>query len=296
MSVITSAQDRVASLREAYAAEGQPLDGLTDLEVLNLDYELREREARAAHDRYMGLLTGLRKHDDAVRAAERRDALYRAEAFAVQAVASKWGYLTRIFQAVDVLPDRATAERVALLKGIVSDARHMLSLAKDVPTQVYRLDDHAGLVTQARHVVGVLRDRDGISADDVLRLVGEALQPDGNIRDLFDVADTGTRRTSPVTVPPFVTADSRWREYAGVHAFEPEPSGARVVAYALGDEWHLDLYSPIGRLLAYGAAPAEDVAVLAAALVGRAASWSTDTGGYAWRRFADTAADLKAAA
>lgn len=283
-----TATERVAAIRKEQAAIGQPVDHLTDIEVLNMVFEAREHEWINTRDRYMGLLVSQRKHDEAVRASAVQNMRERIDIIATEAVARKAGELQRILAAVEVLPERADAERVTRLKQIAADTRHMMRLLDEAPTQQqWRLDNNRDLVNAARHVVGILGDRDGIPAGEVIRLVKEALKPDGNLRDLFDVADTGTLKPHlRKQDPPFMGPD--WHDRNSYYGYEPD-SGARVVAYNLGDDWYLDLYSSTGALLAYGVVPVEQVADLAPALVVRAPEWAGDNQGYAWRRFEDAA-------
>lgn len=281
-----TAADRVAAIRKESAAIGEPLDHLSDLDVLNHVMELREAESIAIRDRYMGLLTSLRKNDEVVRKAAVQGVRERIDIFATEAVARKAGELDRILTAVEALPERVDAERVKRLKQIAADTRHMMRLREINPVKEWRPDNNRELVNAARHVVGILGDRDGITADEVIRLVKEALEPNGNLRDLFDVADNGTLKPHLHRQdPPFMGPD--WHDRNSYYAYEPD-SGARVVAYNLGDDWHLDLYSVTGRLLAYGTVPAGQVADLAPVLVARAPEWAAEKTGYAWRRFADT--------
>ncbi|MFE9064849.1 hypothetical protein [Streptomyces violaceusniger] len=286
MTSTKTAAERVAAIRKEQAAIGEPVDHLSDLEVLNLVMEVREAECITIRDRYMGLLTSLRKNDEAVRKAAVQGVRERIDILATEAVARKAGELDRILIAVEALPERVDIERLKRLKQIAADIRHMMRLHEINPTKEWRLDDNRALVNAARHVVGILGDRDGITADEVIRLVKEALEPNGNLRDLFDVVDSGTlkphlRRQDPPFMGP------GWHDRNSYYAYEPA-GGARVVAYSLGNDWHLDLYSPAGRLLAYGTVPADQVADLAPALVARAPEWAAEKTGYAWRRFANT--------
>jgi hypothetical protein len=278
-----SAEQRVAEIRKESAAIGEPLDHLSDLDVLNQVFEIRERETINTRDRYMGLLVAQRKHGEAVRAAVWQEARSQVDSMAVRAVERLSRDLTSILSAVEVLPARPDAARIERLKEIATTAKHMLRLRDDNPTQVWRLDDNATLVRQARSVVGVLGGRDGVPADEVIRLVGEALKPDGNLKDLFVVADRHPRPDEQP--PPFM--GEHWSDRNSYFAYEPDGDGARVVAYNLGDAWHLDLYSVTGRLLAYGVVAADEVAAYAPVLVARAAEWAADRDGYPWRRFAD---------
>lgn len=270
----TSAADRVAALRDEYVRLGENVDHLSDLDLLNQYAETRDRERIDINDRYMRLLTEQRKYGDRVRAGAVSELRDRIDVLATEAVARKASSLTRILGAVDVLPERANAERVALLKRIAADTRHTLRLMAemdtDEPVKAWRLDDNRALVTAARSVLGVLRDRDGISADEVIRLVGEALAPDGNLRDLFKVADSGTLKPHLQPQRPVFASDG-WTDTGGYWAYEPADSRFRVVAYALGDTWYLDLQGPTGALIAAGEVEKEsEVAETVAALIEQA--------------------------
>ncbi|WP_109030073.1 hypothetical protein [Streptomyces rubrogriseus] len=264
----TTAAERVAALRDEYARLGENVDHLTDLDLLNEYAERAERDRINTNDRYMRLLTEQRHYGDRVRQAAVREMTDRVDQVAAHAVQRRASHLDRIFSAVDVLPERANAERVQALKRIVADTRHSLSLYEGAdPAKEWRPDDNAALVHAARGVVGVLRGKPAVSAEDVIRLVGEALTPNGNLRDLFDVAHaTPIKRQQPVFV------DDNWAEMGGgsYWAFEPAGSRYRVVAYSQGDTWWIDLQGPTGALIAAGEATEGEVAATAAALVEQA--------------------------
>ncbi|MFF6829930.1 MULTISPECIES: hypothetical protein [Streptomyces] len=290
----TTAADRVAALRKYAAATGEPLDHLSDLEVLNAGFDMLQADHIATRDRYMGLLTSLRQHDEAVRDAVIRELTDRADLVVAQAVRHTSYELTRILDAVEALPERPGTDHVARVKQIAASARHMIRLLREqdeADGRPWKPDSNRDLVHNARNVLGVLAERDGIPADEVIRLVGEALSPNGNLRDLFTVADqgtTGTRRREPEFM------GEGWHDRRSYYAYEPG-GDVRVVAYSLGDAWHLDLYEGAGRLLAYGVVPESKVAALAPVLVSRAPAWSAENSGYPWRRFADTVTALGAA-
>ncbi|WP_225794726.1 hypothetical protein [Streptomyces aculeolatus] len=268
-------------------AEAKTLDGLSDLEVLNRVCEEVMQERITVNDRYMGLLVEQRKYGERVRAGVMREVRDRLDMLACHAVSRKTQELTAVLTAVDALPERANAERIAQLKRIASGARHGLRVTDGTqgedPTRSWRLDDNRALVHAARSVLGVLRDKPEVSADDVIRLVGEALTPNGNLRELFEVAGPTPAQPKPV----FLTG-AHWHDGGTFCAYEP-PSGARVVAYNVGDAWHLDLHAATGALLAYGSADIAEVAELAPALAARAAEWAVDRSGYGWQRFAEVA-------
>lgn len=266
-----TAADRIAALRAECARLGENVDHLSDLDLLNQYVETRERERIDINDRYMRLLTEQRKHDKAVRTAAVAEVRARIDYLAVQAVGQKANQLTRILGAVEVLPERANAERVALLKGIAADTRHMLRLMDDMdaddPAKAWRLDGNRELVHAARSVIGVLRDKEGVTTADVIRLVGEALTPNGNLHDLFDVADA-----APIARRQPVFTGDGWVEMADGSYFTYEPDGSphRVVAYALGDTWWLDLQGPTGALIAAGEVSEGEVAATAETLIEQA--------------------------
>lgn len=291
-----TAEQWIADLRADYERDGEDVSHLSDVELLLHYHDVRERDRINTNDRYMRLLTEQRKHGDAVRAAVWREARECVDRLAAAAVERKARELTAILSAVEVLPERAGPDRVALLKRIAADTRHMLKLLDDHPdTQRWRPDDNAALVRNARSVIGVLGGRDGISADEVIRLVGEAIEPNGDLRDLFQVADSGTPKPhlGPQT-PPF--AGEHWIDLRDLYAYQPEGSRAHVKAYQLGDGWYLDLWAERGALLAFGVVPAEQVAVVAEALIARAGEWSRDRSTYPWRRFEQALADIRTAA
>lgn len=266
-----TAADSVAALRDEYARLGENVDHLSDLDLLNQHAERCERERIDINDRYMRLLTEQRKYGERVRAGVMSELFSRLDILATQVISRKSNELTRVLGAIDVLPERANTERVALLKEIAADTRHRLRLIAEFdaedPAKSWRLDDNRDLVHAARSVVGVLRDKPGVSAADVIRLVGEALTPNGNLHDLFDVANaTPIKRQQPSF------AGGGWTEMGGGNywTFEPDGSRYRVVAYNQGDTWWIDLQGPTGALLAAGETGEAEVAATAVALIEQA--------------------------
>ena len=292
-----TAVERVAQIRKESAIHGPPLDALSDLDVLNWYTEEREQERIAINDRYMGVLVSQRKYGDRVRRAERIDLARRADDYARNAVGRWITDLTRILRAVEVLPDKPNPERVALVKSIAADTQHMIRLKADTrPNDGFdRIAEADRLALHAvRSVVGVLGARDGIPAGEVIRMLKAALDPAQNIRDLFMVADTGTPKTEPQSQPPVFLGDD-WSDRVSFYAYEPDVgTRGRVVAYAIGDDWHLDVQTATGALVAYGIAKEQDVAAMAPVLVDHASAWAKETG-YAWRRFMDATQGLRTA-
>lgn len=133
----------------------------------------------------------------------------------------------------------------------------------------------------------MLDGREGLDGTDVLRLVKETLT-EGAPTGLFEVADRSPRAPEPeAPAPPFVGRG--WSDARSFWLYQPDDAGAHVKAFPLGEDWHLDLWSGRGPLLAFGKVPAEEVAALAPALIAEAGTWERDLGEYAWRRFANTA-------
>lgn len=263
-------------------AEAKTLDSLSDLEVLNRAFEQAERERIAVNDRYMGLLVEQRKYGERVWAAAREEVKGHLDVSARHTVQRWIGDLTRILTAVEALDERANAERVAQLKQIAAGTRHEIALGKDRPDWVYEPTDHADKLNAVRHVVGTLTGRTNLDGTEVLRVVRAVL--DGGHVGQIGLPGVGT---IPGPEPlPFL--GEHWREEPAFCAYEP-PSGARVVAYNVGDAWHLDLHAATGALLAYGSADVTEVAEFAPALTARAAEWTADRSGYAWQRFAEIA-------
>lgn len=291
MTATRTAAEHVAAIRTDYAAMGEPLDDLSDLDVLSRACEAAQREQITTRDRYMGLLTSLRRHDESVRSAVSAELTGRADQIVAHALERRAREIVAVLAAVEVLPERPGRDRVALLKEIAQRTRHTISLLADHPReQQWRPDTHRDLVHNARRVLGVLGERDGVPASEVIRLVGEALASDGNLLDLFDVADRSPRRPRQDEQPAFIGA--HWSDRRSFYAYEPGRQ-ARIVAYRVGEDWHLDVCTSGGRLLAYGTVPESEVADLAPVLVARAAAWATDFSGYAWQRFTTTAEDVR---
>lgn len=299
MAAKTSTAARIASIREEYDRCGENVDHLSDLELLNEYVERRDRERIDISDRYMRLLIEQRRHGERVRASTIAGMRERIDILATQAVSRKAGEVSSILGAIEVLPERASAERVELLKRMAASTRHTLRLigeseAQD-PAKSWRLDDNRGLVSAVRNVVGVLRGKEGVSAADVIRLVSEALAPNGNLRDLFDVGNAAPIKRE---MPAF--AGDGWTEMGGgsYWTFEPASSLYRVVAYNQGDTWWIDLQGPSGALIAAGETSEDMVAVTAQALIEQAPEFAkSDLRPWqCWQRATEQLAPERAAA
>lgn len=282
----TPAADRVAALRDqAVRYEEESAAGLSDLELLNAAYESVLREQIDTRDRYMSLLTSLRKHDDAVRTAATSAFKEHADRYAQNAVREHMRPFHALLYRVEQLPDRPGPRQMEGLRSAAVRVR--FELKESGPAE--DLIDPEGArhtLRTLRHVVGVLDAREGLDASDVLGLVKNALH-DETLTDLFAVADRGTPVQVPEPpAPPF--AGPGWSDLGGFWAYQPDDSDAHVKAYPVGD-WYLDLWSGRGQLLAFGTVPTEEVAALAPALITQADTWAHDRSEYAWRRFTDTA-------
>lgn len=287
-----TAEQRVADLRAERKAAGEDVSHLSDLDILNEFADQRAAECTNTRDRYMGLLREQRIHGERVRAATNRTLQERINVIAVHAVERHVREAGRLVAVVEALPEKPKPEQLARLRDVASSVKHMLELLNEDGGQ-WRLDNSHDLVNHARRVIGVLGARDGIAADEVIRLVGEALKPNGNLHELFTVADTGTLKPEfGRRHPQFFGAD--WVDRNHYYAYEPDGTGARVVAYGLGDDWYLDLYSPTGALLAYGVTTEQQVATVAQALVDGAPAMVGD-GLYPWQRYERQAAELERA-
>ncbi|MFF7262208.1 hypothetical protein ACFZCL_18245 [Streptomyces sp. NPDC008159] len=283
----TPAAERVAALREQYAAAGEPDAGLSDPELLNAAYESVLREQIDTRDRYMGLLTGRRKHDDAVRDAAARDLAGQAERYARAAVSRYMSPYHGLLNRIESLPDRPGARQMEGIRRAAEMVRHELSYAPEHPEELLDPEGARHTLRTLRHVVGVLDEREELNGDDVLRLVKNALSDEAPT-DLFAVADRGTAKPTPPPPSPSF-AGPGWADLGGFWAYQADASGAHVKAYPVGEDWYLDLWSDHGQMLAFGTVLETEVAALAPALVARADNWARDRSEYAWRRFADTA-------
>ncbi|MEF9521355.1 hypothetical protein [Streptomyces sp. RB13] len=262
----TTAAERVAALRDEYARLGENVDHLTDLDLLNQYAERAERDRINTNDRYMRLLTEQRHYGDTVRAATNQTLRERIDMIAVEAAERHIREAGRLVSALEMLPPQPQPEHIARLRDVAASVKHMLRLLEEDRGD-WRRDNHYNLVQRARSVVGVLRDKSGVTSADVIRLVDEALTGDGNLHDLFDVAHaTPVKRQRPAF------ADADWAEMGGgsYWAFEPAGSRYRVVAYSQGDAWWIDLQGPTGALIAAGETTEGEVALLAAALIKQA--------------------------
>lgn len=289
----TPAADRVASLREQTVRYEDPTTHLPDLELLNAAYESVLREQIDTRDRYMGLLTSLRKHDEAVRTAAVSAFKDHADRYAQYAVRQHMKPFDALLYRAANLPDRPGPRQ---LEGLRAAAERVRLELKDAGSTDDLIDPGGARHTlrTLRHVVGVLSSREGLDGSDVLRLVTNALNDEAPF-DIFDVVSQGTPR--PVSPPPQPAfAGPGWTQADGLWAYQPDDTAAHVKAYPLGEYWYLDLWSGHGQLLAFGTVPETEVAALAPALTARAGTWSHDRSEYAWRRFTDTAQATRTAA
>jgi hypothetical protein len=285
----TSAAERVASLREQALRYEDPTAQLSDLELLNAAYESVLREQIDTRDRYMGLLTSLRGHDDRVRAgavAGFRPQIDRVARHVVREHLRPFEYLV---DRVEHLPSDMSRDQVASLRSSAATVRHGLREEGPAEEQLDPGDARHALST-LRSVVATLQGRQGVTAEEALRLMDSALH-DGPLLDLFHI---GTPRPLPETPSPGF-AGAGWTQQPGTWTYQPAPDGGFVKTYPLGEEWYVDLWSARGQLLAHGTAQEADIAALAPALVEQAETWSRDRSEYAWRRFADTAEATRAA-
>ncbi|WP_432077757.1 hypothetical protein [Streptomyces sp. YPW6] len=289
MNTKSTPAQRAAHLRAQREADGENVSKLSDIDLLNDHIEQRAAEQIDTRDRYMGLLRDQRLHGERVRAAANQTFKERIQVIAASAVERQLREMERLVSAVESLPAQPKPERLDRVREAASSVKHMLRLLGENSTE-WKLDNNYDLVNGARHVLGVLKARNGIPADEVIRLVDEALTPNGNLRDLFTVADSGVLKPEFARPQPsFIGPD--WVDRNGHYAYEPAGTGARVVAFNLGNAWYLDLYSPTGALLAYGQTAEQQVANLALALVAAAPDMVGD-GAHAWMRFERTVTRL----
>ncbi|MGW4031680.1 hypothetical protein ACWEFL_20615 [Streptomyces sp. NPDC004838] len=282
----TPATERVAALREQAGLYGDPTADLSDLELLNARYESVLREQIDTRDRYMGLLTSLRKHDDAVRTTAVSAFKEHADRYAQNAVRQHMQPFNELLHRVEQLPDRPGPKQTEALRSSAAQVRSALKESGSTE-DIVDPDGARHTLRTLRHVVAMLEVRDGLRVEEVLGLVRNALHDDSLI-DLFTVADRATLAPpAPSHEPPF--AGPGWSDLRGFWAYQPENAAAHVKAYPVGEDWYLDLWSARGQLLAFGSVPADEVTLLAPALVDQADSWVRDRSEYAWRRFADTA-------
>ena len=290
----TPAADRVASLREQAVRCEDPGRPSARPGVLNAAYESVLREQIDTRDRYMGLLTSLRKHDEAVRTAAVSAFKDHADRYAQYAVRRHMKPFDALLHRAANLPDRPGPQQVEGLRRRRS--RCGWNWRTPAPTgDLIDPGEPATPCARMRHVVGVLSSREGLDGTDVLRLVTQALNNEAPIRHL-------RRRLpghAPAGFPAPATGVRRPRLDTGRMACgptSPTDTAAHVKAYPLGEDWYMDLWSERGQLLAFGAVPETEVAALAPALTARAGAWSHDRSEYAWRRFADTAQATRTAA
>ncbi|MFD9592557.1 hypothetical protein ACFWA9_07325 [Kitasatospora sp. NPDC059973] len=286
------AADRVADLRANAERYGDHQTAeLSDLDLLNEAYESVLREQIDARDRYMTVLTSLRGHDDAVRTAAVTSFRDGADRYAQHLVRQHMRPYAELAYRASQLPDRPGPRQMEGLRSVASRVEHQLA-DEEPPDKLIDPGDARYTLRKLRNVVGVLDGREGLDATDVLRLVTAALN-DGSLRDLFTVAERGERPHEEAAAPEFVGPG--WQSlHRTLWHYQPEPDQAHVKAFPLGGEWYLDLWSSDGSLLAWGAAPAGEVAALAPVLTARASGWAADRTDYAWRRFVDTAEELRA--
>ncbi|MGW4692430.1 hypothetical protein ACWEO1_08635 [Kitasatospora cineracea] len=289
-----AAADRVAELRASAERYGDRQTAeLSDLDVLNEAYERVLREQIDTHDRYMTVLTSLRGHDAAVRTAAVADFREGADRYALHLVRQHMRPYAELAYRISQLPDRPGARQLEDLRSAAVRVKSGLA-DQDPPEEWIDPGNARHTLRTLRNVVGVLDGREGLKATEVLGLVKAALN-DGPLHDLFTVTDRGARPNEENRPPEFVGPG--WQPlHRTLWHYQEEPDQGHVKAFPLGGEWYLDLWSSDGALLAWGAAPADEVAALAPALTARASSWAADRTDYAWRRFAETAEEVRAQA
>lgn len=287
------AEERAARLREQAQRYGD--DGvaqLGDLELLNRAYESVLREQIDTRDRYMALLTELRHHDDRVRAAAVVGFQQVADRYAESQVRQHMKPFNELAYRVEQLPDWPGPVQVEALRAAAVMVRAQLE-DDGRPSDWIDPGGARRALHMAHRVVRVLDGVEGLDAAEVLGQVKAALGGE-SLHDLFTVADRGTRPVEPELDPVFV--GEGWKPlHRTLWVYQPAPAEAHIKAYPLGEEWYLDLWSADGGLLAFGTATAQEAGPLAKALVERAAGWAADRGEYGWRRFADTAQEVREA-
>ncbi|MGA5704497.1 hypothetical protein [Peterkaempfera bronchialis] len=288
------AAERVADLRASAQRYGDHQTAeLSDLDLLNTAFERVLREQIDTRDRYMTLLTSLRGHDAAVRTAAVASFREGADRYALHLVRQHMRPYGELAYRISQLPDRPGAGQLEDLRSAAVRVKAGLA-DQDPPEEWIDPGNARHTLRTLGHIVGVLDGREGLDANEVLGLVKAALD-DGSLRDLFTVADRGERPTEETTVPEFVGPG--WQPlHRTLWHYHAAPGQAHVKAFPLGGEWYLDLWSSDGSLLAWGAVPTDEVAALAPILAARAPGWTADRTAYAWRRFADTAEELRARA
>jgi hypothetical protein len=278
------AAERAARLRETAVRDGHPgAASAPDAELLNTAYEQVLREQIDTRDAYLRLLTELRHHDDRVRAGALAGIRPQIDRIARHLVREHHRPFEALLFRIGRLGDRPGAGELAALRSSADSVRHFLRAEGNAEDRIDPGDARHHLRT-LRSVIAVLREREGVTAQDVLRLMDAALNQ-GPMLDLFDV---GTPKPSALRTPlPF--AGEGWHQAAVVWTYQPAPGSAAVKAYPLGDQWHLDLWSADGPLLATGTAGEDMVGPLAAELAARAPAWTADRCEYGWRRFEQAA-------
>ena len=194
---------------------------------------------------------------------------------------------------VENLPNCPGARQLEDLRSVAVRVQHRLA-DQDPPKEWIDPGNARHTLRTLGHVVAVLDGREGLDANEVLGLVKATLD-EGSLHDLFTVADRGERPAEETTPAEFVGPG--WQPlHRTLWHYQAAPDQAHVKAFPLGGEWYLDLWSSDGSLLAWGAVPAAEVATLAPALTARAPAWAASRAEYAWRRFTDTAEELRARA
>ncbi|WP_042366776.1 hypothetical protein [Streptacidiphilus neutrinimicus] len=287
-----SAAERIAQLRsEALRFGDYQTAELSDLELLNSEVESARREQIETRDRYMGLLTSLRPHEEAVRRAAVAGFKEQADRYAQQQVSQHMRHFGEVTYRAANLPARPNEQQVEAIRSAAVIAQSLLR--QDEPPREWI--DPGGARQTLRtigHVVGVLDGSEGLTGAEVLSQIKAVLDHDP-LPDLFALADRGSSPRAPQPRPEFAVGPGWMPVHLTLWAYQTEPGEAHIKAYPLGTDWYLDLWSADGTLLAYGIAAADDVGALARALTAHAPGWAAErSGDYAWERFEDTAREL----
>ncbi|GAA3113522.1 hypothetical protein [Streptomyces echinatus] len=125
-----NAADRVAALREEYARLGEPVDHLTDAELLNREVERTQKESRRHENAYSSLLQDQVKHDRSVYAAARREAadqqIARGGLYLGVIVRRAATPITGLLYRISQLPDRPAPKVVEELRSAARRAQWTL--------------------------------------------------------------------------------------------------------------------------------------------------------------------------
>lgn len=130
MITTTTAEDRIAALRDEYARQGEDVTSLSDTELLYRELDRSRAESRRHENAYSSLLQDQVKHDRAVYTAAQRGAVERQNArggMYLEVIVRRSALpITGLIYRISQLPDRPSPKVVEELKAAARSAQWTL--------------------------------------------------------------------------------------------------------------------------------------------------------------------------